>query len=109
MFEWKPFVPEPLEFRLYFDDNGKVVCYTTEKPEGNYIVVERQIYLEARTDIRVVNGEIIKSQQGAVITKLVPSNSGIRCATHDVNIIVPEDYTGPTIVWDTQKYEFKYN
>lgn len=109
MIEWKPIVPETLEFRLYFDDNGKVICYTTEKPEGNYIIIDKQVYLEARTDIRIINGEIVKSQHGAIITKLVPSVTGIRCAENDVNIIVPDDYDGPSITWNTQKYEFKHS
>jgi hypothetical protein len=26
------------EFRLYYDDKGKVLFYSCEKPEGNYIV-----------------------------------------------------------------------
>lgn len=109
MLEWKPIVPETLEFRLYFDDNGKVICYTTEKLEGNYLVVDKQSYLEARTDLRIINGEIVKTQHGAIVTKLVPSTKGIRCASNDVNIIVPDSYDGPSITWNTQKYEFKHS
>jgi hypothetical protein len=28
------------EFRLYYDDKGNVICYSCEKLEGNYIVID---------------------------------------------------------------------
>ena len=28
------------EFRLYYDDKGKVLFYSCEKPEGDYIVID---------------------------------------------------------------------
>ena len=30
----------PPEFRLYYDDTGRVICYTCEKLPGKYIVIE---------------------------------------------------------------------
>ena len=35
-----PKIVEP-EFRLYYDDEGRVLFYTCEKPEGNYLEIGR--------------------------------------------------------------------
>lgn len=95
------------EFRLYYDEQGKVVCYTCEDLPGNYIVIDRQTYAECRIDIRIVDDKIVKSIEGAVITKLIPSVIGIKCASIDVNIIV-EDYDD-AIVWNIKNYEYRYS
>lgn len=45
------------EYRLYYDDTGNVLFYTCEKPEGNFIVIDKQTYSEMRYDIKIVNGK----------------------------------------------------
>ena len=79
----------PPEFRLYYNkDNGKVICYTCEKLEGNFIVVDAKTFAESRPDIRVINGKIVTNYQGTVISKLMPHDSeGISCEIEDVSII----------------------
>ena len=61
----------PPEFRLYYDDTGRVICYTCEKLPGKYIVIDKNTFAEARPDIRVVDGKVSKAKQRAVISKLV--------------------------------------
>jgi hypothetical protein len=102
-------VPKLPEFRLYYDDNGKVLFYTCEKPEGNYIVIDTDTYSQGRSDIRVIDGVIHKNSEFAMITKLERSLEGTRCAIEDISIIVPEDYDGKTQTWKTETNEFKYN
>jgi hypothetical protein len=96
-----------LEFRLYYDEQGNVLFYTCEEAEGNYIVIDAQTYAECRVDIKVVNGEIVKNNQIATISKLIPSTNGVKCASIDINIIV-DDYDD-AIVWNTKNYEHKFN
>ena len=95
------------EFRLYYDDNGKVLYYTCEKLEGNYIVIDSQVYNEGRYDVRVINGVIVNTSEFIYTQKIVPSSSGYRCAKENVNIVVPEEYVGETITWDVKQYEHK--
>lgn len=95
------------EFRLYYDEQGKVVCYSCEDIPGNYILIDKQTYAECRVDIRVIDGKIVKSNEGSIVTKLIPSDTGVKCASIDVNIIVG-DYDD-AIVWNTKSYEYKYN
>lgn len=98
---------KPPEFRLYYDENGKVLHYTCEKLEGNYIVVDSQIYNEGRYDIRVIDGVIVNTSEFTYTQKLTPSTTGYKCAKENVNILVSKDYIGETITWDVKQYEHK--
>ena len=93
------------EFRLYYDDRGKVLFYTCEKPEGNYITIDATTYAEGRPDVRVVDGKLSRNSNGSVISKLVVSDEGISCATEDMSIIVSDDYDGKTTKWKLTTYE----
>lgn len=97
-----------VEFRLYYDDNGDVLCYSSDGtgPNANYIIVDKHIYAEGRVDIKIVDGEVVKKSSKIIITKMVPDISGVRCTTEDITIIVDTDYTGNTMNWKTKTYEY---
>ncbi len=95
-----------VEFRLYYDDNGKVICYTCEKLEGNYVVIDAQTYAESRPDLRVVNGEITKSSDYVIISKLVTSDKGVKCEVNDVCVIID---TEPFKYWEVEVNEYRQN
>lgn len=96
--------PPPPEFRLYYDEQGSVVCYTCENLEGNYIVIDKDVYLECRPDLKIVDGKIATKSTN-VVTKLIKSNKGVRTASEDINIVVDEDYKGKTNNWELKIYE----
>jgi hypothetical protein len=87
-----------VELRLYYDDNGDYICYTCENLEGNYIVIDKQTFAEGRTDVKVIDGKVVKPQN--IVIKLVPGITGTVCAIEDVCIIVDEDYIDETITWE---------
>ena len=96
------------EFRLYYDEKGKILFYTSEKPEGNYIVIDALTYAEGRPDLRVVDGRISTVNQGSVVSKLVPDKSeGVECSVEDVSIIVPKKCKVKKIKWKLQTYELR--
>lgn len=99
-----PAIVKP-EFRLYYDEAGRVICYTCEKLEGNYVVIDSSAYAEGRPDIRVVDGRLSAGVSATVVSRLVPSSTGIRCAIEDFNIVVDDDYQGETITWKLKTYE----
>lgn len=99
-----PAIVKP-EFRLYYDEAGRVICYTCEKLEGNYLVIDSSTYAEGRPDIRVVDGRLAAGVSATVVSRLVPGSPGIRCAAEDFNIVVDDDYQGPTITWKLKTYE----
>lgn len=101
---WEAPKIEPPEFRLYYDDKGKVITYTCDKLPGNYIVIDAVTYAQARPDIQVIDGKITTVQPNAVVFKLMPSPIGIKCATEDISIIVTDNYENITR-WNLNIYE----
>ena len=88
---WEAPINEKPELRLYYDDRGQVVTYTCEKLEGNYIVIDALTFAEARPDVRVVDGKVIRPGSGAVISRLYPDKIGVLCEAEDVSIITEAD------------------
>ena len=91
----------PLQFRLYYDDNGNVLFYTCEKPEGNYIVIDKDIYAEGRPDHKIIDGKITKPKLFSGTIKLVQSAEGVSCNIDDISIVTDEG--------QTQKWKLKIN
>ena len=103
---WEAPKIEPSEYRLYYDENGKVICYCGDKSiEGdNYIVIDAHIFSEARPDLRVINGKISTVPSNAIVQKLVPNDSeGVTCHSEDISIVVNTSETH--IKWKLKTYE----
>jgi hypothetical protein len=88
---WESHKVDKPEFRLYYDDKGFVIGYTCEEAEGNYIVVDALTFAEARPDVRVVDGKLIKHQSGSVVSRLYKDVDGALCEIEDVSIITESD------------------
>jgi hypothetical protein len=83
----------PLEFRVYHDDEGNIICYSMEDIPGNYIVTDQHTFNQFRTDLKVLDGKLIKITHSAS-WKLVPSDCGdYACDASDITLIVPQDHT----------------
>ena len=102
---WEQPPLEKPEFRLYYDDKGKVLFYTCSKPEGNFIVIDAITYAESRLDIRIVDGKISRVATNAVVYKLMPDPDGTLCAMEDMSIVVDSTYSGPVTKWKLNIYE----
>ena len=89
------------EFRLYYDDTGKVLFYSCEKDEGNFIIIDAATYAECRHDIKVQDGKIVKINTIAMISKLVQSSNGISCHKDDISIISSEN----AVTWKIKNNE----
>ena len=100
--------PKPIEYRLYYSSEGKVLFYTCEQEPGDYIVIDKDTYIKCRHDIRVIDGSIIDNAQTVAINKMEVSDQGTRCAVQDVNIIVDGTYTGETYFWNNKLLEVRY-
>lgn len=95
------------EFRLYYDEKGNVLFYTCDKPEGNYIVIDAITFAEGRPDVKVVDGKLLRIGSGSVISKLIPNDTGIKCAAEDISIVVDENYTDNTTTWKIKTNELR--
>lgn len=92
-----------VEFRLYYDDNGKCLCYTCENLEGNYIVIDGDTYHQCRPDVYVIDGKIVKRSEMTVIHKLKPSTNGVTCSSDDITMIATEG-----TAWELTTNEFRH-
>lgn len=81
-----------VEFRVYYDEHGTILFYTTEKLEGNYIVIDKQTYIEARYDLCVIDKKLVKKVKGITIRKYKPEITGIACHNEDISILVKNDF-----------------
>lgn len=103
---WEAPKLEKPEFRLYYDNKGQVVCYTCEKLEGDYIVIDATTYAESRPDVRVVNGKLVKVNSNAVVSKLVKDDlDGQLCSVDDVSIIVTKKDKVKKQLWKLVTHE----
>lgn len=86
-----PEIAKP-EFRLYYDkQRGGVLFYTCEKPEGDYIVIDALTYAEARPDVKVVDGKIVKATNSVFYSRLHKSTDGTLCEVEDISIVTETD------------------
>ena len=104
---WEQPKLEPPEFRLYYDDNGKVISYSGDKSgTGNYILIDAMTFAAARPDIRIVDGKISTVSPNSVVHKLMPNDSdGIDCHPEDISLIVDSTYIDKTQKWKLKTYE----
>jgi len=88
-YKWPDDVPEP-EYRLYYDEQGEVIAYTTQDMPGKYLRITAQQFALADRRVQVKNGQLIPRAVGSV-HKLVPGDSGTACHVHDVALVVSTD------------------
>lgn len=98
-----PVTQQKIEYRLYYDEHGRVITYTCENREGNYILVDAFTFAQSRPDVTVIDGKIITMIAGSVTARLVESDKGRRCASEDLSILV-DDYSGETKIWELVTY-----
>lgn len=84
--------PSVLEFRVYYSKNGNILFYTTENLEGDYLVIDKQTYIEARYDLCVVNKKLVKKVKGITIRKYKPDPKGISCHKEDISVLVKGNF-----------------
>ena len=106
---WEVKEPEPVEFRLYYDEKGSIITYTCEKPLGNYLVIDAQTFAEGRPDLMVVDGKLVKLVPKVFLSLLSKSDLGTMCASEDIAVPVSNDYTGDITQWELKSYEYKYS
>lgn len=85
-FNWPD--PVTLSYRLYYDDSGNPIVYSTEDLDYKYIEVTPEQYALNNYNIVIRNNQIIDKTNFIITTKLVPSTSGTPCDPTDVTVVV---------------------
>lgn len=87
----------PIEYRLYYNEDGSVVCYAMEELlEGNFIIIDEHTYNQFRTDLLVKDGKIVRITNNSS-WKLTPTDEQetYGCHPNNVSIIVDKNYPNP--------------
>jgi len=94
-----------VEFRLYYNKYGYPLFYTTEKVDGDYVIVDRETYTRGDyQNIKVDNGRILQRSPTDSL-KLVPHDSeGTCCNANDITLI-GESKNGQ--YWKIKTHEYR--
>lgn len=94
------------EFRVYYDDEGRVITYALgDHSVGNYIVITREQFLESRFDAIVRDGRLIYTHLPNLSWVYEQNSStGFQTSKYDINI--PADHTDDQIgYWKLTSHE----
>jgi len=102
--QWTPpeLPPQPIR-RLYYDNQGTPLFYSSEDLPGNYIDVDFVTFESlSLQNLMVVNGQLTRRPLPATIAKLVPSTQGTPCSPYNVAIVVGLEQ--PHQLWELRRY-----
>ena len=96
-------MPEPVAqvYRLYHDDQGRVLFYSMEDLSGTWIAVDAATYALAPHDVQVIDGKAVQLPKTAIVDKLKPADHGVCCDPRDICIVVSQDQ--PHIKWSINR------
>jgi len=95
-FNWPD--PQPVEYRLYYNEDGSPLTYTMEQLPGNYILVSQEVYISWPLHVRVRDGELVWLPQEPVVDRICPDQpTGTPCHPNNVCLVV--DTTQPNRLW----------
>ena len=97
--------PIEVEYRVYYDADGKIITYTTEKLEGQYIVITAAQYSESRHDALVIDSQLTYTHRQTHVSKLTKNKTdGIKTSKYDMSVISNDD---ETTYYTMRAYEIK--
>tara|TARA_B110000285_G_C15124519_1_gene619288 strand:+ start:909 stop:1235 length:327 start_codon:yes stop_codon:yes gene_type:complete len=83
----KAIKPQPVELRLYYNDAGIPISYTTADLPEKYIVVAQQDFAQARFDVIIKEGKITRPGCITEVRKLVPGEDGAETLISDITLM----------------------
>lgn len=86
--------PPPVQYRVYYDSEGKITTYTTEDTPGQYIVITKEQYQQARHDAVVKDGRLVYTHIKNDVVKLVRDRNnatGFRVSKYDASVVADND------------------
>lgn len=91
--------PIEIEYRLYYDKNGKPVSMSSHNhPDGEYIVISKDVYDRANYNYRVVNGKLESLDTTTTFrVQLHKSRSGMPVVAGHASIPIEQNETYTTV------------
>jgi hypothetical protein len=98
-FKWPE--PETLYFRLYYDDQGKPICYSRHALDHQFIDVTAEQFAIGDMNVDVIQGVLVHHAPPPP-PKLKPSDAehGVWCHKDDVTVVV--DTAALAIKWNLE-------
>ena len=93
--------PQPVFWRLYYNEQGEPITYSMEHMPGTYIDVDPETYARAPFNVRVQAGRLIELK--SAVRRLAPGDTGTAC--HPDNVAIVVDETVPHQRWSMKTYE----
>jgi hypothetical protein len=78
--------PQPVTYRLYHDDRGRLMFYSMEDLPGDYVEIDQDLFSRSPSRIRVIDGQVHELEWRQSV-KLRPSQTGTPCHAQDVTIV----------------------
>lgn len=94
--------PQPVFYRLYYNPDGSLRCYSMEDLPGEYIEIDAETFVRGDLWVRVIDGKIRKINRWTV-QKLVQSDQGTQCHANNVAVIDANSNT----MWSKQIYGYE--
>ena len=92
----------PIFYRLYYNDDGTIICYSMEDLPGNYIEIDAETYHKTPANVRIINGKLKEIKLTGLVKKLVPGDFGISCDTRDICVVTDSQ---PNTKWSLKTNE----
>lgn len=90
-------------YRLYYNNHGEPLFYSTEDKPGNYINIDQETFTRASSHVRVKNGQLFSTAVHQTSRKLAPADCGVACDPRDVCVVVNSEQTHTK--WTIKTYE----
>lgn len=100
-------IPPPvIEFRAYYNVDGSIITYTTENLPGDYVVITREQYAEARPDAKIIGGKLVQTSRLTHVAKLTKNKTGgTKTSKYDISVIQEDD--NDSVYYSIAAYDIK--
>jgi hypothetical protein len=75
------------EYRVYYNDDGSIITYTTDNLSGRYLVITKEEYARADHTMVVIDNKLYSKSDFRTISKYIKSGTGIKTSKYSINII----------------------
>ena len=87
--------PPPPQYRVYYNEDGSIITYTTEDLPGNHLVITLDQYQQARHDAKVMGDKLVYTHIRNHVIKLAKTGNveaHFCTSKYDISVVAQGDY-----------------